>query len=235
MMPHESFSPEPNPSDQVMPTPSAADLDAVAGLSEALDRLAAVEQRAALPAMEERIVAASRRVIAPVPRDLAHIAASADQLAVNDQLAGNPRLEETAFELSREAVASGRFVERDPRAGLVESMPSLRLVDAVEVRPMPRRWWSGRVLRVAAAVALVASAAAWVLQGNRPTAQDTASVPGASVEELAQGISSEVDALLAYLETDGLETAAEAANPAGAASADLDTSWVDELLSRESL
>jgi hypothetical protein len=205
------------------PEPQGAELLA---LDAALSRVGAADRAGATPGLEDRLFAATRTAIAPLARDVAATGAQVDQLAAADAAAGAAGLEAKAFELSREAVASGRYT--DPVA------PSLRLAGEGErpARVVVRTRSIGWVVRLAAAIAVAGAAVAvWRLGNTSPTVEPNATIAmNSTSDQLAQNISDEMDVLFEVMGTGHSEASAGTLDEN-----DHDTSWVDDLFTKESL
>lgn len=213
-----------NDHDHTTPATPDAELAATARLLDALGRAEAGDAPAGF---EGSVFAASRMRLVATPPDVVAIAGDVDALARRETMGATANLEQQAFELSREAVASGRFV---PPAH--ERAQPMRLY-----APVPRHWSRaarlGMALRVAAGLLLLVGASMTVSRLWPGTQQVVvAPQPEPTAAELASRISTEMDALFETMTLDGsrddvsLDTTREN---------DWDANWVDELFSQESL
>jgi hypothetical protein len=207
-------------------TPATPDAE-LAATARLLDALGHAEAESAPAGLEASVFAASRMRLLATPPDLIAIAGDVDALARQESLRGAENLEQQAFELSREAVASGRFV---PPAH--ERAQPMRLYAPV-LRHWSRAARLGLALRVAAGLLLLVGASVTVSRLWPGTQQVVvAPQPEPTAAELASRISTEMDALFETMTLDGsrddvsLETTREN---------DWDANWVDELFSQESL
>jgi len=194
-------------------------------VEQGLAKLAASEATGAHAGIEDRVFSASRAAISPLPHDLAEVGDRVDRLAASDHGAGSPQLELQAFELSREAVASGRYVEPVVASG----GPALRLGEGTGERGVVvRTRWVGRAFRVAAAVAVCGAGAAVWLRSGAPDTTMLAAKP--STEQIERTIASEMENL--YEAMDGAGAGYQAASNEDA---DADAAWIEELFDKESL
>lgn len=210
--------------DHVTPTTPDAELAATARL---LDSLGRAEARCAPAGLEASVFAASRMRLVTTPPDVIAIAGDVDILARQESLRAAENLEQQAFELSREAVASGRFVPPESE----QDHP--KRVHAAAPHRWSRAARIGVALRVAAGLLLLVGASVMVSRLSPGTPQlVVAPQPESTAAELASRIGTEMDALFETMILDGsrddmsLDTTREH---------DWDASWVDELFSQESL
>lgn len=167
---------------------------------------------------ERRMFESSRAML--VPQDVSHAAAQLETLAAADRRAAGAGLEAQAFELSREAVASGR------NAPMLHLAGSDRQPDRIVVRR-----WSIGVLRVAAAIAVIGAGVIAYQMSGRSGGGGAAPVAPSSVQ-LAERVGTEMDALLLAIDMNPHDaTTADASDP----DADGDSVWMDELFNKESL
>lgn len=205
----------------------------LAALDASVGRLAAEDAAHAPAGLEDRVFATSRLAIAPVPRDIAPVATKVDRLAAAEQASGRPELEAQAFELSREAVASGRYV--DPAT--LGAGSTLSLVGEGERPPrvVVRKRSLAWALRIAAAIALAGGTLAIWQYGWSTPSQDKDAVAvlpkPQTADQLVAKISDEMDVLFEVIGTDHTMSSVDSRD----AESEHDTTWVDNLFSKESL
>lgn len=190
-------------------------------LASLLDAAGAASRAEPAGEFARRMFEGSRNQL--VPQELAPAAAGMESLAAAERIAAGAELEASAFELSREAVTSGRNV------------PVLRLAPGDAPHHQTRvvvRTWSQRLVRIAAAVAVVGAGVLAYQMSNRGSGGAPV-VPDTGSTSLAERVSTEMDVLLLAIDMNPHDSASvDSSDP----DADSDSVWMDELFnSKESL
>jgi hypothetical protein len=208
-------------------TPGDREHAELLGLDGMISSLGKSERAGALPGFEERVFAASRVSLVPMAADVAVTAVRVDRLAAEDAGAGRAALESQAFELSREAVTSGRVMFEGEK-----STPPLRLASEVAptARVVVRSRQLGWALRIAAAIALVGAGVIALRQTLvTPTPATDTTLASNSSEQLAENFDSEMAALFELVGSDTGD------GGTGTVESEHDTAWMDDLFTKESL